>query len=98
MFGRSPDVDPLTEENCEVLYRPPTGEEESAHAHRVRRITRREIRVEKAAVDGTLADPDGEEEGTWNLSRRELEDRGSTIHGTPQARFYVDQEAAEAAG
>lgn len=63
-----------------------------------RRITWREVKVEKAAEDGTLADPDGGAEGTWTLSRRELEERGSTIHGTLRTRFYVDQEVAEAAG
>jgi len=102
MFGRPSGAEPLTEENCEFLYRPPTGPstngEESAHAHKVRRITRREVKVEKTAEDGTLADSEKGAKGTWTLSRRELEARGSTVHGTLRARFYVDKEAAEAAG
>lgn len=98
MFGRSPGADSLTKEGCEFLYRPPVDGEESAPAHRVRRITRRQVKIENAAEDGTLADPMRGKEGTWRLSRQELEQRGYALHGTIMTRFYLSREAAEETG
>lgn len=79
----------------EVLYRPPSEGEKSAHAHRVRKVTNREIEIKRAAEDGTLAAPKKSAEGTWTLSRKELEQYGYTLHSTTRTRFYLSKEAAE---
>lgn len=94
MLGRSSSANSLNEENLEVLYRPSRNGERKAHRHRVDKITRRQVQVQRLAEDGTPAASDRDREGTWTLSRRELEERGYALHGTIQTRFYLSEEEA----
>lgn len=97
MLGRSPETNPVTEENCEVLYRPPTDGEEKAHVHVVAQVTPKQVHIEKAAEDGTLASSEADLDGHWQLCRRELELYGSVYHTPTRSRYYRNREEAEAA-
>lgn len=94
MFGSSPDDDTLTEENCQVLYRPPGNGEEEARAHRAHKITRKQVYLEKAAEDESPPDSNADPDGHMRLSRRELERRGSVLYGQTRTRFYRKREEA----
>lgn len=95
MFGSSPDDDRITEENCQVLYCPPENGEEEPRAHRVHKITPKQVHLEKTAEDGSTPGPSVDPEGHVELSRRELERRGSVLHGPTRTRFYRSREEAQ---
>ena len=94
MFGSSSDDDTLTEENCQVLCRPPGNGEEEARAHRVHKITRKQVYLEKTAEDESPPDSNADPDGHMRLSRRELERRGSVLYGQTRTRFYRKREEA----
>lgn len=87
-----------TDASYEVLYRPPTDGEDSAHEHPVQKITRKQIHIERTAEDGTLVGAEEDAEKACHLSRDELEAYGSVLHSPTRVRFYEDREAAEASG
>jgi hypothetical protein len=87
--------DAITKETCPALYRPPAGGEEEPHEHRVRKVTRKQVYVERVAEDGSLPQPDADPDGQWVFSRRELERYGSAYHTTTRVRFYRSREEAQ---
>ena len=79
----------------EVLYRPPQDGEDSAHEHSVQKITRKQVKIDREAEDGTRAAPGADAGEHCYLSRQELEADGSVLHGPTRIRFYENREAAE---
>ena len=82
------------EETCPALYRPPTGGEEEPHKHRVRRVTRKQVYVERVAEDGSSPLSDVDPDGQWVFSRAELKRYGSAYHSTTRVRFYRSKKEA----
>jgi hypothetical protein len=84
----------LTEENCPRLYHPTGNGEGEPCAHAVRRVTRRQVYIEKTAEDGSMIDPDDDPDGCLVLCRRELERSGWAHHARVGTRFYRRKEDA----
>lgn len=79
-------------ETYEALYRPPENKEGAARKHRVQKVTRKQVYIERTPIGEA---PAGfEEEGGWVVSRAELERYGFVHHTTTSARFYRSEEAA----
>ena len=84
----------ITKETCPALYRPPAGGEEEPHKHRVRRVTRKQVYVERVAEDGSSPLSDVDPDGQWVFSRAELKRYGSAYHSTTRVRFYCSKKEA----
>ena len=97
MIGHSSDGDPITEENCEAIYRPPEDGEEGIQVHAVAQITPKQVHIEKAVKDAMPAASESGRDGHWQLGLRELELYGSVYHTPTCTRYYRSREAARAA-
>jgi hypothetical protein len=97
MIGHSSDGDPITEENCEAIYRPPEDGEEGIQVHAVAQITPKQVHIEKAVKDAMPAASESGRDGHWQLCLRELELYGSVYHTPTCTRYYRSREAARAA-
>ena len=82
----------ITKETCPALYRPSTNGEDDPHKHRVRKVTRKQVYVDRVAGDESLPHSDVDSERQWVLSRAELKRYGSVYHSTTETRFYRNRE------
>jgi hypothetical protein len=78
----SPAEDTITKETCPALYRPPANGEAEPHAHVTSKITRRQVRIEKAAEDGSMPGRSGKQgSGSEESGSEGSESEGSGSEG-----------------